>query len=261
VRATIERALTILQAIAGKSGVNPKQFAEAANLPLSTVYRYLTLFVEWGFAIKNGDRYTAGVKLSMLAHAPNSYSEFSSLVRNLLEGLQGESGETVFLCARSGAQSIALQVIESKERLKLTMSMGDSLPLYASAPSKVLLAFSPADFRQRFLQTVELKPLASGTIVDRRRLERELDAVRKRGYALSTSEVDELASTVSFPILAADGDAHLALAVSGLSVRFEQKRLSQLIAATRRCAEFVGYKYRDYMQAFAPISGPIIKSA
>lgn len=249
-RATIERTLTILESLAKEQGVTPKDFAQRSGLPLSTVYRYFSVLVDRGFANKGEETYTAGIRLSLLAEAPNPYNEFASLSRSMLEELQARTGETVFLCVRSNAFAIALEVVDSQDRLKLTMTQGESLPLYASAPSKILLAYAPADFRERYLRTVDLRRLASQTIVDREELRRQIDAIRATGQAMSIAEVDEFATAIAFPILEPGETARLSLAISGPTSRFGPERIENLLAATSEAADAIARNYRKYIRGF-----------
>lgn len=247
-KATVTRALAILGALGDEGGAAPRHLAETLGLPLSTVYRYLSLFVDHGFAAKDESNglYMPGVKLVLLAQSPHASYEIVSLARENLEELQAATGETVFLVRRNGVCAICLDVVDSRDRVKLTMRKGESFPLYASAPSKVLLAFSPPLFRERFVKTVDLKRLATQTITDRKRLRREIERIRALGYAHSTSELDEMASAVAFPVLESDGNANFSVGIAGPTTRFAEK-MSELVDITRTYAERIAGKSNVYL--------------
>ena len=63
--------------------------------------------------------------------------------------------------------------------------MGLTAPLHVGAPGKALMAFLPADERERVLATLTLEPLTPETITDLDALRAELDRTRVRGYAVS----------------------------------------------------------------------------
>jgi DNA-binding IclR family transcriptional regulator len=248
-RTVIGRTLAILELLARSRSITPQEIAKATNLPVSTIYRYLSVLVEQGFARKEPGHYLVGRRLIAMQAGEKGHGEFASLVHEELEAFQTESGLTVFLCVREGAHALAVKVIESSHRLKLAMTVGDTLPLYASAPAKLLLAFADADFQTAYIATADLKRLASRTITEPRVQVEEIARIRARGYALSTSEVDEMASAVAFPVFDQDGIAILSLAISGPSPRFEGEAGEELIALTRKYASLISEKYARYQGA------------
>ena len=245
-KTVIGRTLAVVELLAEAKATSPSSIATATGLPTSTVYRYLAVLVEQGFARKEALDYLPGRRLQAIQRGNEGHNEFAALVHEELEAFQRESGLTVFLCVRDGAQAVAIKVIESTHRLKLAMSAGDTLPLYASAPSKLLLALCDPTFRQSYLATVNIRRLASNTVADPAALEAELDQIRGRGYARSLSEVDEMASAVAFPITDRDGTTIMSLAISGPAQWFEGDAVERLIEMTRRYAGLISEKYLRY---------------
>jgi len=90
----------------------------------------------------------------------------------------------------------------------------------ASAAGKVFLAHGVAGIPAR------LERLTERTIVDPAALERELQAVRARGYATLVDELEPGLSVVAAPVYDAGGGVVAALAVSGPTSRLPGHRLA-----------------------------------
>ncbi|MCO5157254.1 MAG: IclR family transcriptional regulator [Aquamicrobium sp.] len=254
-KTTVGRTLAILECVSRSDGITPAEMAKAVGLPASTIYRYLAILVEQGFARKDGNRFMPGHRLHSMQNGEPGYQEFVSLIHDDLEALTFEGGATVFLCVREGAYSHAIKVIEPAQRLKLTMQAGERLPLYASASSKILLAFADENFQRAYLKTTELKPLASGTIRDPEELRKGLQEIRSRGYAISMSEVDEMAAAVAFPIVDRNGSTVMSLAVSGIEQRFVGQSGEELVALVGKYASIISEKLAHYQNLGAGTLG------
>ena len=126
--------------------------------------------------------------------------------------LADESGETVNLMVptTSGTEAIAQE--EGRHLLGVVNWVGRDIPEHASAAGKVFLAHGVADVPAR------LERRTDRTIVDPAALERDLDAVRARGYATLVDELEPGLSVVAAPVFDAGGGVVAALAVSGADV-------------------------------------------
>ncbi len=245
----VRRTLALVELVAVSGGVTPNELAAKTGLPVSTVYRYISLLVEQEFARKEASLILPGRRLHAIQGGPDNHNEFASLVQEEMEALERDSELTVFLCVRDGAHAVAIKVVQSTQRLKLAMSAGDTLPLYASAPAKLLLALADEAFRETYLATVDIRRLASNTIADRTALRAEIERIRAQGYARSASEADEMASAIAFPVVDQEGQAVMSLAVSGPAQKLDGDEAERLIQLTRRYATAMSASYARYQRA------------
>ena len=145
------------------------------------------------------------------------------LAQPSLQRLAQESGETsnLFVPRPDGVDAIAQ--VDGTHLLGATNWMGRELHLHCTAAGKVFLAFGTSE-----LPEGELEVLTPATVTDRRRLERELDAVRDQGYATIVEELELGLSAVAAPVRDRGGDVVAALTVSGPSLRLAPQRLRLL---------------------------------
>jgi DNA-binding IclR family transcriptional regulator len=136
--------------------------------------------------------------------------------------LADESGETVNLMVPTPGGTEAIAQEDGRHLLGATNWIGRDVPDHASAAGKVFLAYGVAAVPAR------LEPVTAATIVDRAALERDLEAVRGRGYATVVDELEPGLSVVAAPVFDADGGVVAALAVSGPTTRMPDHRLALL---------------------------------
>ena len=79
-------------------------------------------------------------------------------------------------------------------------SLGKPMPLHAGSPGKLLLAFLPPSESRKALREESLTAFTPRTIVDMEALAAELCAIRRRGYAISSSEHSPGITSISCPI-------------------------------------------------------------
>jgi DNA-binding IclR family transcriptional regulator len=97
---------------------------------------------------------------------------------------------------------------------ELFTRVGMQLEAYCSGIGKALLAhLGPRDLRA-YLATGPFVPLTDRTIIDPEALNRELDAVRRQGYACDDGEIVAGLYCLAVPIRAANGRVPAAISVS-----------------------------------------------
>lgn len=167
-------------------------------------------------------------------------AELVELARPSMRRLAAESGETTNLIMPRPGGTEAIAQIDGSHLLGVTNWVGRPLGLHMTAAGKVFLAFGAAA-----LPDGELDAPTRATIVDRPRLEAELETVRERGYATIVDELEEGLSAVGAPIREPGGAVVAVLCVSGATLRLRPQRLELLgrVAAEQagEVSERLGY--------------------
>jgi IclR family transcriptional regulator, acetate operon repressor len=145
------------------------------------------------------------------------------LAQPSMRRLADESGETANLIVPRPAGTEAVAQVDGRHLLGATNWIGRELPLHCTAAGKVFLAFGAAELPEGALER-----LTPETIVDRARLERELEAVRDQGYATIVDELEPGLSAVAAPVRDRGGTVVAALTASGASLRLAPQRLRLL---------------------------------
>jgi DNA-binding IclR family transcriptional regulator len=101
--------------------------------------------------------------------------------------------------------------------------LGRPVPLHCAALGKVLLAFGAAQ-----LGPGRLERRTPATITSRAALERDLRAVRERGYGVTDGELEPGLVAVAAPVYRDGGAVVAALSVSGPASRLTSARLARV---------------------------------
>jgi DNA-binding IclR family transcriptional regulator len=156
------------------------------------------------------------------------------LARPPMTALAAETGETVNLAVLDGVEAVNVAQVEGRHIVGVGSWTGRRTALHCTANGKVLLAFSRAP-----LPGSPYDAFTARTITTRAGLERELAAIRRRGYAEAVGELEEGLHAVAAPVVAADGRCCAALSVSGPAYRMPEERLAEIGARCRRSADEV----------------------
>jgi len=149
--------------------------------------------------------------------------DLAALAQGPMRRLAAESGETVNLMVRTARGAEAIAQVDGRHVLGASNWVGREVPDHCSAAGKVFLAFGAAA-----LPPGALERHAPRTIVDRPLLERDLEAVRRQGFATIVDELELGLAAVAAPVRDGDGTVVAALSVAGPTARLADARLGLL---------------------------------
>jgi len=199
---TISKAADILKAIT--KGINQSSSISAdLGLTRSTTHRLLKTLqaAEFVFQDPMTLRYGLGPFIHSLADYSTSYHHhliFCALPE--MERLRSVTGETIVIVIRAGHRRMYLEELPSFQPLKYAAGKGYSPPIYAGATGKVLLSQMSSSELLHLLGAISFEEVAPNTITDRNLLLDEIEDIRRKGYAVSFSELVVGAGSVSIPI-------------------------------------------------------------
>jgi DNA-binding IclR family transcriptional regulator len=199
---SLDRAVAVLDAV--EAGAHRfTQIMRATRLPRATTHRLIAALEGHGFLARYpGLGYRLGPRLLRLANEAMRELPLRDLAHPVLERLARSTGESAQIYVRSGDARVCIDAVESANELRTIVPVGASLPLYAGSAAKVFLAYGPDLDRQ------------ARKAKDRERFVREVELVRRRGWASSTDERQPGVGSVSAPVL---GPYDIVLAVVSVS--------------------------------------------
>ena len=126
--------------------------------------------------------------------------------RPVLERLARETGEAANLARREGRFNLVYVDQVDPPQIMAPNWFGRPVPLHATSTGKAYLAFLDAG-RASAALPARLERFTSTTITDRKRLDAELDAARRNGFAVCLGELEESLFGASAPVLSRAGQA------------------------------------------------------
>jgi IclR family transcriptional regulator, acetate operon repressor len=213
----LDKALRVLDAF----GEASTAWSEAAlrdyvGIPSTTLNRILRSLERAGYVRRGADgRYRLGGAAMRLGSRASASLELPALLDPHLRELARRTEELVILAVPDIATGRAtyIAVAECHKRVRVTAEIGTTVPLTAGATAKTILAFQPKHEIEAVLARAPER-LAAGTIIDPKRMRRELAAIAQRGWGVSWEETYDGAWAVAAPVLDDDGHAVAAFGVA-----------------------------------------------
>jgi IclR family transcriptional regulator, acetate operon repressor len=236
---TLDRGLQVLEAVA-RAG-DPLTVAEAAasvGLDRTVAHRLVATLAARGYLQRDGSGgYRLGPTCLALASA---ITDLRTMARPFLEELGDATGETVHLVVLSGREVVFLDGIESVHTLRVGSRTGRLLPAHATSVGKALLAALPPEHLRALYGHADLVAVTPRTITDRDALERQLTAIRERGYATNHGESENGVGSIGMAIRNPAGEPRAALSVALPLERWSEAAELQAAAALRSAAAALG---------------------
>jgi len=138
-----------------------------------------------------------------------------------LKELVNQCNETVHLGVLEEGEVLYIAKEESSQTIRMISYVGRRAPLHCTALGKVLLAYLAEEKRKKILGQKELLRFTKKTITDRKELEKELNKVKKQGFALDREENEKDVRCIAAPIKSYQGGVIAAISISGPVYRID----------------------------------------
>jgi DNA-binding IclR family transcriptional regulator len=244
----VHNAVRILEALGREPDLGVTRISRLLGLPKSSVHDILATLHDNGLVEKDRDRnsYSLGLKLFELGNMARSNLELRRIATPILRALNGEIDETVHLTILDGWEVLYVECFESAKRLRTYSVIGVRAPLHCTAVGKAILAFFSREKLEEMIKAMGLPRFTDSTITSRSALERELDLVRRRGYAVDDGEHEEGVRCIGAPIRNHESEVVASISVSGPSQRMTPDRDeplgSLLVNKTGEISRRLGYR-------------------
>jgi IclR family transcriptional regulator, KDG regulon repressor len=234
-RTAFSKALNVLQLVlAGEEGVRVNRVADELSMPQSTARRLLRHLEDSDFVSEHHGSYVPGRRLNLLINGHISVSSINEVSSPILDRLQSATGETAICAVRSGLHGVIVREAQSRHLHNVSHRRGQSMPLYAGALQRALLAFSSQDVLQAVLDS-GLTPVTENTL-SKARLIASLESIRQTGIALSREEL-ELGHMAIAIAVSVGGEVVCSLGISCPTVRWRKDREAPTVKELRAAAQ------------------------
>lgn len=200
---SVDNALKVLLLLGERSELRITDVSEFLGVATSTAHRLLAMLQYRGFVVQDPHTktYGPGTALTGVAFAILQRFDFRRVLRPYLERLNAELQETVHLALLDGVTVRFIDAIESPRAVRVASRLGRSMPATSSSSGKAMLAQLPTQQLRQLYPKQRLDALTEHSIRTRDALEKELERVRRRGYAVSVeeSEYGVTALAAAFP--------------------------------------------------------------
>lgn len=221
---SLEKGMKVLELLAEKEALSVTKVAEELGFNRTNSHRYLGTLRNLGYVDQDADsRYHLTFKVLELGGRFLSRFEIRRIARASLQELSSLFSETVNLGFWEGRAIRVLDKIDSPNVLRTDPTLGTLMPAYCTSSGKAILAYLPREELDAFLSESPFKAYSPSTLTTRKALERELVAIRERGYAWDNEEWLPGIKCVAAPIFDYTGRPVYSISVAGPSFRMTDK--------------------------------------
>jgi DNA-binding IclR family transcriptional regulator len=241
-----ERSLRLLARLAREGrALSLADLAADLALPKGTAHRLCAQLLETGFIARdiNERDFVVGPALRKLSFDTLTHGTVRGLRHQVLTELVKEVGETCNFTTLDGASVLYLDRVEAPWPWRLTLEVGEHVPLHCTASGKMFMALMPARQRELLISELSLTAMTDATITSRAQLLQECESIARAGYSLDRQEFIDGLLALAVPVWDENGIMRAALAVhapvSRLSAEQALQRLPALQAAAQRLSRLL----------------------
>lgn len=233
----LAKGLAIIEAFATHGVLSVSDAARNSNITRAAARRCLITLTELGYVEQSGREFRPTPRLRRLGGASTKRDRIARLAEPLLQRARDELAESVSLAVLDDDRPLFIARAEAEHILSTGVRVGAHLPAYCSATGRVLLGqFGETEIAQR----IGRKPFPARTphtITKLAPLLTEIQAARKRGYAISDQELELGMRALAVPVTG-DNEIVAAISVSAASARVRTADLRQhFLPVLQSCAK------------------------
>ncbi len=235
---SLDRALVVLERLALRGGMSLSEVAEDLDQSPATIYRVLRTLEMRGVVEMEAQSqiWFIGPMAFKVGSAFLRRTAVAERSRPLMRELMEATGETSNLGIEKDGDVMFVSQVETHESIRAFFPPGTLSPMHASGIGKALLSRYAPDRIARFLRSRPLERFTANTVTAPEKLERELDLIRRQGFAFDNEEKAAGMRCVAAPILNFYGEAVAGISISGPTHRMPVDGIAQMGALVRAAA-------------------------
>lgn len=241
-------ALEILEHVAvQREAVGVTAIAEHFGTNKSKVFRHLRTLAQQGYVVQDeaSERYRVGARMIALGHAVNDSVDIVREAGPVMRKVRNALSHSVILgmMDRGGVRVVSVQ--SGTSAIEISVKPGSLLGYHYSAQGKIAMAYGgPALVKK--VCAAGLETFTPQTITSVKDLEKELEQIRRQGWAVAPNEAVTGLNALAVPIFDASGQVVATVAIVD-SVQFmsgkpSKQQIDTMLAAGLSISESIGFR-------------------
>ena len=235
---SLKRGIDALLYLSTRKSVGVTELADELDVNKSTAFRILNTLLESGLVEKNKETATYKLGAAILRLSERYYKNFYTITVALpiMKRLSVEISESVHLAIASNTGAIVVEQVMC-EGTAVNAKIGHNEPLHCSSVGKCLLTFSTVADGKNLLKSVVYDKYTDKTLTDEKSLLKEIEKIRKDGFAVDNGELDADIRCVAVPVYNNFGDCIYSLGVSGTANKMTDSRIEKIVPSLLRASK------------------------
>lgn len=242
---SVDRALSILETISESNrGLSNSDLSRHLKIPKSSASYILRILEKRNYLQRDdGGKYRLGLKLVSLTRESLTHLDIREIAKPILEKfLQKSRLAEAHLAVLDNGRAVYIEKAEARSFVKMDIWVGHRLPVHTTAIGKALVAFSNERDVMEILNLRGMEKKTAHTITNKQKFLRELEKVRKHGFAIDNEENAEGVRCVAAPVYDESGKVVASLGTSTIVLQLNESQLPKVIEMVKDAAKDVSQK-------------------
>lgn len=223
---SVGKVFAIVKLLDERDGARVTDIANDLEISKASAHHHLTTLLDEEFVVRDGDEYRLGLKFYDYGMRVKNEVPLCGATASSLEQLAEQTGEMAWLLVEEHGWAVSVEKAVGQNAVQTLGRLGKRMYLHYHAGGKAILANLPRERRREIVERHGLPQLTEDTITDVDELERHLETVRERGYALHDSEAVVGARAVGAPIMI-EGEVEGSVAITGPENHMPDERFTE----------------------------------
>lgn len=245
---SIDRALDIIETFTNRDPeLTLVEISKRTGLALATAHRAIQTLIARGYIEQDpvNGKYRLGMEFVRVGGIVIQRMDLVKIATPFLRELSHKTEQHANLSIYDRGEALCLINVESFHSFRQGIQVGQRLPIYAGALSKVILAHLPIE-KIKSIISDNLVSYTPRTIAQKEALLEELMSIRQKGYAESRGELALGAAALAAPVRNYENKVVAGIAVSGPEHFYSGKNmgffLGELLYTAADISRELGYK-------------------
>ncbi len=244
---SLNKGLQVLGLLAERGTMSATDLARELEVDKSTVSRILTTLRGHDLVQidQENKKYKLGYRILHWGEMLKNNINVIAISKPYLMQLSSALKESVHLCSFSNGGVYVLDQVRSNKAYALSATVGMVEPLHSSAVGKCILAYRSSEMIQTLLDGYDFLRYTEKTIMDSETLLRELEQIRKKGYAVDDEEMSIGVRCLAVPIFNYRKSVRYGIGISGprdqILMIERSNGIQLLIRTAKQISTAIGY--------------------
>jgi len=235
----IIRILSFFNEDVEEIGIN--ETSKKLGIYASSTQRLFTALKQGGILEQNPKtrKYHLGLKIFEIGILFSHHLAIRKIARPYLEQLASRFNVSCHLGTLSGSSVTIIDRVHNLESSSLIQRLSINVPLYCSGVGKSILAFLPKNRQEELIKEINFVPYTPNTILDKKKLKKEIIWIAKHGYALDRGELHVNINCVGAPIIDKNSKVVASISASDSRDRLTDEKMKLIVPDLIKTAEFI----------------------
>jgi len=250
---TVQRALDILDEVI-RAPVKTAELSRKLRLTKPTTHRLAHTLRARGYLSATQDGFSLGPKLLQLGVMAKEQIDLVRIARPYLEALSERTGFCAFIGKRDGDQSLHMDRVTGRQRLRVSTSPGDRRPIAETGLGKALLLDDDEVSLKRLYEQARGEAFSEAGFES---WSAALQESRRRGVVLHESHLGDGVRSIAVPIRDATHFITAAISIAGAEQNLDVGTMARLSEEVLKAAQSIEQALGHQSRSIAgTISGP-----